>query len=110
MDILDVGELNRRVTIRQYTESENARGEVEKTWSDLATVFAKLDYSPATESMEAGKETVFGMVAFLIRYRADMNETMKVRFDSEDYDIKSITRMEKRGKDRYLIIKAIKDE
>lgn len=110
MDILDIGQLDRRVTIRQYTETENDRGEVIDTWSNLATVFAGLSYSTNTEKVEGEKETVFGTVDFLIRYRSDVDEKMKIRFDGEDYDIKSIIRHDKRGRDRYLIIKAVKDE
>jgi SPP1 family predicted phage head-tail adaptor len=110
MDILDIGQMDRRVTIRQYTESTNDMGEVVDTWTNLATVYAGLSYNTTTEKLESGKETVFGTVDFLIRYRSDIDEKMKVRFDGEDYDIKSIIRHDKRGRDRYLIIKAVKDE
>lgn len=93
------------------TKSTDDFNEVTRSWSQLAEVWAAIDWSADRndkEELEGAKETVFGEIAVLIRYRTDIDETMRLQYDSIDYDIKSINRHESRGRDRYLIIKARK--
>lgn len=115
MGLLDIGDLDRRVAIRTYATTENDFGEPIDTWSTLATVWARVDYGVTArgfddEDIEQGKETSFSGVEVCIRYRDDLTEKMKLRIDSEDYDIKNIAKMDDRGRNRYLIIKAVRDE
>jgi SPP1 family predicted phage head-tail adaptor len=62
------------------------------TWRDLATVWAGVEYSKtgSDESMAAERETSFRRVAFLIRFRADVEEKMIVVYRGEQYDIEAI--------------------
>ncbi len=95
--------MDRRVTIQSFSTAANDRGEPIKTWSTVTTVWAMVEWKRANEDVESGKETVVNNVIFTIRYRT-MDETMRIVFDSENYDIKSIEEMTDRGRKRYLRI------
>ena len=115
MALLDVGQMDRRVGIRAYTTSENDFGEPIDTWATLATVWGKVEWGAGTtrdnrEDFEQGKETVWSGIEVTIRHRTDINEKMRLLIGGEDYDIKTIENYDKRGRDRYLIIKAVKNE
>lgn len=86
---LRIGKLDRRVTIRQVTETHDETGGVSSAWSDVATVWAAIEY-PGTASGErymAEQQTAFTRVNFLIRFRADVVPKMQIRYNSKDYDI-----------------------
>lgn len=93
---MKAGELDRRITLETYTTTKNSYGEEEKTWSTLATVWAKIDYSGGTEDFEADKNTAIGRVRFSIRHRTDVTEQTRILYESEYYDILAINEIGRR--------------
>jgi SPP1 family predicted phage head-tail adaptor len=111
MELLDVGKLDRRIEIWGYTEAENDRGEVIDTFTKEATTWGMIFSSSLRgaagleEGFEGAKETAFEDNFFLIRFRT-IDEKKRLKFAGDFYDIKGIQRMDFRGRDRYLKIKA----
>jgi SPP1 family predicted phage head-tail adaptor len=102
----NIGRLDRRVTIQGYTENQNDFGEKEITFSDLATVWAKIEYQSkgTDEEFHAKRETAVTSVLFTIRYKADYrSKKNRIVYEGEVYDIISVR---ENGRRHYLIIEA----
>lgn len=87
---MDIGRLDRRVTIQYYTETTDQIGGVVQTWADLATVWATITYPKglaSKEGAEIAKETAITPVEIWIRYRTGIDETMRVDYKGEYYYI-----------------------
>lgn len=98
---INPGQLDRRITIQSRTTAANAYNEPVETWSDVATVWAKIDY-PVTASDEAtiqGLNLATTRVEFTIRHRADVNFITRVLYNSEVFDVERISEI---GRKSYL--------
>lgn len=91
-----IGDLDRQITLRALTTSRDTFGEEIQTWSDLATVWAKVDYSTGFERFEGEQETAFTGVVFYIRHRTDLNQKLRIVYENEEYDIKGIHEVDRR--------------
>lgn len=89
------GRMDRKITIQEYTESTNDYGEVEKSWSDVATVWAEVKQQSARETWQAGKVAETEMM-FRIRYRSGINSKMRVVYDGDNYDIAGVREIGRR--------------
>lgn len=101
------GDLDRRVIIYTATTATDSFGQDVATDAILATVWAKITPVGGGEDTEGNKVTASNRVMFTIRHRTDVTEKMKVKFDSEYYDILTIEkpdrkrRLEITGEKRY---------
>lgn len=84
------GELDRRITIASFTESQNAYGEPVKTWNTLATVWANVKPASGREFFNSNQRVAEVDTIFKIRYRDDVTPQMRVLYNGSIYDIKSI--------------------
>jgi len=87
-----VGALRHRISIRQYSASRNSAGEEILTWSELAEVWANVEHKTAgsQEEEKANRVTAQLSADITIRYRSDINEKMRVLYDSKLWNILSI--------------------
>jgi SPP1 family predicted phage head-tail adaptor len=94
---LNAGDLNRRITFLEATETRNSKGETLKSFAPIATnptVFAAVKILPlaasASEVAAATHTTQSTIEAeFLVRYRADIRPKMHLQYDGREYDIHS---------------------
>jgi SPP1 family predicted phage head-tail adaptor len=87
-----IGRLDRRITFQGPVFTRNEYNEPELTgWADVLTTWAHLMPSPGGETYLADQLTVVNTTSFMIRYRTDINEKMRVLFDERVYNIVSIT-------------------
>lgn len=103
----DVGTLDRQVVLRDYTESTNDYGEETISWSDLATVWARVEY-PKTgtdERESAAQPTAFQTIYFTIRYRSDVEPKMRIQYGSDELDIIAVSEI---GRRAFTVIEAQK--
>lgn len=98
----DPAEFDCEITLRSSTTARNAFGEVERTYSDAATVRAKREYisrGTNAESLQQGRQAVFQAIAFTFwkmeSVSDTMNESWKIVHDSKTYDIEEIQEIEK---------------
>ena len=88
--IKQAGQLDRKIVIQTFTSSTDAFGQKNKSFSTLASVWAKVIEKSGTEGEESDQIVAVKEVHFLIRYRSDINEQMRIVFDGKTYKIEAI--------------------
>lgn len=96
MTEIQPGELDRRVTLQSSTTTKSSVGQQLHTWSDVATVWAKV-------VEEAGEETREGRDAFnrqqlrvIIRFRSGLSDSMRLVYGGNNFEITSVREMGRR--------------
>ena len=84
------------IVIQQTTETQDAYGELDDTWSTYATVWADKIEGKGAERYSAAKETAFSPVVFMIRTDSGVTEKMRISYDSKIYDIISVDKIGRR--------------
>lgn len=90
----DLGSMNERLTLQMPVQTQGARGGVETTYSDYATIWARVHYPARSgrEGIAAEQEIVITPVEFTIRFREDVKENWRILHRDEYYDIINIRR------------------
>lgn len=99
---MQAGKLRHRVTIEYGLEIPDTFGEVDKTWTTLATVWGAVEPLSGREAIQAKQEGSDVTTRIRIRYRDDVNEMCRVKWGSRYYDINSVVSLNER--DRELIL------
>lgn len=83
------GELNNLVTLQEQVTTENEYGEEEITYQDYKDVWADIENLSGDRYFEAqaANSEVTGEIT--IRYRTDINEKMRVKYNNRIFDIQS---------------------
>lgn len=84
------GQLDRRITIQSYTTTTDDFGEVVKSFTTLANVWAKVEEKRGGEGEDGNQLVATKKVEFLIRYRSDIDEQMRISYNNETYKIETI--------------------
>lgn len=84
------GELDRRITIQSYTTTTDAFGQKTKSFGTLANVWAKVVEKVGDEGENGDMISATKRVDFFIRYRSDINEQMRITYNSKTYKIHAI--------------------
>lgn len=97
----DVGAMDQLISIRQFTRTTDATGGVVETPSYLVEdVFAQVEYTAQSDEGMRGEDqqiVAFRLVRFTFRDFWDtLNETMRVVYEGNEYDIHSISKMGRR--------------
>ena len=73
------GDLRHRVKIQYSVESQNAvTGSISVTWTDLATVWAKIEPLSARDFVAAQAEQSKVVARITVRYRDDVTAKMRI--------------------------------
>lgn len=99
---MQIGELDRRVTIENYSASTNTYGEQIESWSTYRTVWAKIDFNGGNVKDEFEKLTGIAKVVFFVRNLDIANLTTKSRinYDSKTYYVQAVNEIE--GREKFL--------
>lgn len=81
------GRLTERLVFEQQATSQNAIGENVGTWSTFATVWGEAEPLRGREFFASGQMHASAEVRFRIRYRADIDETMRIDWRGKKYEI-----------------------
>lgn len=87
------GQLDRRITIQTFSETTDNFGQEVKSFSTLASVWANVVEKIGTGNGEGEKGEMIAAtkkVEFIIRYRTDVNEEMRISYNSNIYKIHTI--------------------
>ena len=90
------GQLDRRITIQSFTTTTDDFGEVVKSFTTLANVWAKVEEKRGHEGEDGNQLVATKRVEFLIRYRSDINEQMRITYNNETYKIEAILNADSR--------------
>jgi len=99
---MQIGDLDRRITLQVATTASDVFGEEIETWSTYREVWAKLAYVRGDEQFEAMEKTAVRVEKFFVRYDSGITEKMRVYWDSVYYDIRAIEQL---GRKEYLVLK-----
>ena len=84
---LEAGKLDQRLTLQESTPSTNDFGEEVPTWSDVATVWGRAEPLRGREFFSAAQMQSSAEVRFTIRWRAGLNERMRVLWRGVPHEI-----------------------
>ena len=84
------GQLDRRITIQSFSTTTDDFGEVVKSFTTLANVWAKVEEKRGDEGEDGNQLVATKRVEFFIRYRSDINEQMRITYNNETYKIEAI--------------------
>ena len=87
---MKAGDLRHRITIQQLAEGENDLGDIVQTWTAFATVWASVEPLTGREYLSAQQVSAETSGRIRMRYRAGVNPTMRVLFNSLTYQILSV--------------------
>lgn len=94
--MLNIGKLDRRITIERQTETVSPSGDVVKAWTPIATVWAEVLQSTANEFFTGYGEAETGTVIFHVRYRPGITTADRVTYAGSAYDLKEIKELGRR--------------
>lgn len=99
------GRLRHRVIIEQRTYTTNAMGETVWSWSALDTVWASIEPNTGRRYYEAKQANSEVEGTIVMRYRSDMEPTMRVKYDSRIFQILAVLSPQEREKELHLLYK-----
>ena len=101
-------ELNRKITFRRVTITQNpVTGEMVETWADFVSVFAKIEPLVGREYLAAAAIQAEDTTKFTMRYRGDIDQTMKIRWDGKDWNIQSIQNIRAGNRETLIYARAL---
>jgi len=87
---MNPGDFDQRIVIQNVSEAVDTFGQRVQTFSTLAAVWAKVEEKSGVEGEMSYQLIAERKVQFLIRWRSDINEKMRISYRSKIYEIESI--------------------
>lgn len=89
---MQIGKLNKRVTLQAPTVTQGASGGVVKGWSEVATVWAAIRHFSGNEraASSAGGQVAEARVEITIRYRAAVTPQIRVLHGGTIYNVRHV--------------------
>jgi len=84
------GQLDRRITIQNFSETTDSFGQQVKSFSTLASVWANVVERVGSEGEDGEMIAATKKVEFVIRYRTDVDEEMRILYNNNTYKIQAI--------------------
>lgn len=105
------GELRNLIEIDHYIMAENEVGEEIKQWQLYAKVWAKFFNASVGKQLEtkAEKKTATIFYEIVIRYRDDIDTTMRVSYRGKFYNIDHVTNKDERNIETHLFCTLIEE-
>ena len=92
---MQVGRLNRRVTLQYPTRTRDSMGGYVDTWADAATVWARKFSVSSTETKSGLQVAMIRVQKFVIRYRHVLRPSWRIKYGDIYFNITSIDPDEK---------------
>jgi SPP1 family predicted phage head-tail adaptor len=102
MDIKDIGQLDRRITLRTPTETTDAFGQSVRVYADNGQVWAAVNFAPGDEGEVSDRLEAVKNVSFVIRYNTNFNEKCQIVWDNQTFEIENVLPVERK---RWMLIK-----
>lgn len=87
------GELNRRITLESLVQTRDTEGGMSDSWTAVATVWSKVANLSGFERNASahGGQVAEARTEFTLRYRADLNAKMRVRYGTKLFNIRHLS-------------------
>lgn len=87
---MEIGKLNRRVTIQSLVAGQDEIGQPTMVWTDVATVWANVRYLKGIEVIKSGTPVSIVPASIRVRRRTDVIANMRAVLGSTIFDIKAV--------------------
>ncbi|XKM39126.1 phage head closure protein [Rhizobium ruizarguesonis] len=94
--MLNIGNMDRRITIERETETVSPSGDARKVWAPVETVWAEVLQQTASEFFTGYGEAETGTVIFRVRYRPGITTADRVSYDGQPYGLTEIKELGRR--------------
>lgn len=94
---MQIGQLDRAITIQQRTVTQDAAGQEIETWSLLAVVWARIRPQKGGERFSAQQVVGKAVMTFRIRHRTDVTVQHRLVWDGKTWDIHDIREIGRRA-------------
>jgi len=84
------GKLNQRVTVQRPAAGEDARGQPLTGWQDVVSLWASVLHKKGLEEVKSDAPTSLVRASIRIRWRTDIDATMRVLVGSAVYQVKAV--------------------
>lgn len=103
------GELRHQITFQEKTSTRQSFGDFADTWDDYVTVWAAIEWKSGRRYLEAAQlnAEIEGIVR--IRYRSDIEPTMRITFGNRIIEIISIANTYERNRELVISCKEALD-
>lgn len=83
------GDLRHRITLQEYTVSQDIEGVVMETWVDVVTIWARVKELTGREKLGGDQKITEVSIEILMRYRNGIDTAMRVRYGTRIFDIQN---------------------
>lgn len=103
--------LNKKIDIQNYVRVANEVGEEIKQWQSYAGVWAYFltSYVPVDEHLKAEKDTEIVYYEIVIRYRDDIDTSMRVVYQNKLYNIDHVINDKEQNIETHLFCTLIEE-
>lgn len=98
------GQLDQRVTLDRRVQSADGAGGITYSWETVAEVWANVAAKSGREGLSEGRISAEASYVFTVRHRGDVDETFRVIWGGEVYNVRAVMRTG--GRPLYLGIEA----
>ncbi|WP_042833204.1 phage head closure protein [Thermoanaerobacter sp. YS13] len=100
---MNIGDMRHRIILQKKVDITDADGFTTQQWQDVATVWAAVENLSGREYWQAAAVQAENTVKFTIRYRQDLDTSMRIKFRDKYYNIIAIDNIKYRNE--YIEIK-----
>lgn len=101
------GQLRHRVTIQQFTQTQNEYGEIVEGWTTFATVWAAVEPLRGREFWDAQQLNAEVTARIRLRYLSGVGPTMRVVYDGRTFEVDSVIDVDERHRELQLMCKEV---
>ncbi len=95
--------LRNRITFQIKVDATKPVADLDD-YKDYKTIWAKVNFLRGRDFYSSRASNIKTEVEFIVRYRNDLDETMRIKFDNEFYNIEGILPVDNRK--TFLVIRA----
>lgn len=103
------GELRNKIEIQNYVRIENEVGEEVKQWKLYRKLWSKFYNSSVKDQLKAGKDAASIVYEIVIRYRKDIDTTMRIVYKNKNYNIDHVVNYKEQNIETHLFCTLIEE-
>jgi SPP1 family predicted phage head-tail adaptor len=97
---MSIGKMRFEIELQKPTNTRDAGGGITEAYTTLSNLYANIETTRGNETLRQGQVQEKTTHIFTIRYRRDIGTNYRIRYDSDNYNIKYIKNLDNRN--RYL--------
>lgn len=82
--------LNHRITIERPSAAKDAIGQPIEGWELVGEVWGNVRYLNGVETIKAGAEMSIAKASIRVRYRTDLDASMRVRYGATTFKVNAV--------------------